>query len=40
MGGVYFLFGDGSVRYVDYETDLDILVAILTPDGRERVAPP
>ena len=34
-GGVLFGMGDGSVRFVSYNTDYNILVAIATRDGGE-----
>jgi prepilin-type N-terminal cleavage/methylation domain-containing protein len=38
--GVNFLFGDGTVRLLDFATDTAVLAALLTPDGGETVAPP
>jgi prepilin-type N-terminal cleavage/methylation domain-containing protein len=35
--GVYFLFADGGARLVSFDTDLNVMVAILTPDGNETV---
>jgi prepilin-type N-terminal cleavage/methylation domain-containing protein/prepilin-type processing-associated H-X9-DG protein len=35
--GVNFLFADGSVRLVSYETSPQVVSAILTPNGREPV---
>jgi prepilin-type N-terminal cleavage/methylation domain-containing protein len=32
-GGVQFVFGDGSVRLVDFETETMVVVALLTPEG-------
>jgi prepilin-type N-terminal cleavage/methylation domain-containing protein len=34
-GGVLFGMGDGSVRFVTYSTDYNVLVAIATRDGGE-----
>jgi prepilin-type N-terminal cleavage/methylation domain-containing protein len=34
-GGVLFGMGDGSVRFVSYNTDYNVLVAIATRDGGE-----
>jgi prepilin-type N-terminal cleavage/methylation domain-containing protein/prepilin-type processing-associated H-X9-DG protein len=39
-GGVQFLFGDGSVHLLKFETEEDIFAALLTPDGREVVSIP
>jgi prepilin-type N-terminal cleavage/methylation domain-containing protein len=39
-GGVAFVFGDGSVHVMTFDTDLDIMVALLTPNGGEVVTPP
>lgn len=38
--GVHFLFGDGTVRRLGFETNPGIMVALLTPDGAEAVTPP
>ena len=38
--GVHFLFGDGAVRLLDFDTDTAFLAALLTPDGEEVVSPP
>ncbi len=38
--GVYFLFGDSSVRLQSFETDVDTMIALLTPDGEEVVSAP
>jgi prepilin-type N-terminal cleavage/methylation domain-containing protein/prepilin-type processing-associated H-X9-DG protein len=40
MGGVYFLFGDGSVRMLSFDTDVDTMIALMTPDGKEVVILP
>lgn len=37
-GGVQFVFGDGGVRLLRFDTDT--LAALLTPDGGEAVSPP
>ena len=34
-GGVYFLFGDGGVRLMSFETDVDTMISLMTPDGNE-----
>ena len=36
-GGVLFLMGDGSARGVDYRTDIDVVAALLSPEGGEVV---
>jgi prepilin-type N-terminal cleavage/methylation domain-containing protein len=38
--GVHFLFGDGAVRLLGFDTDTAFLAALLTPDGEEVVSPP
>ena len=38
--GVHFLFGDGAVRLLGFDTDTAFLAALLTPDGEEAVSPP
>jgi prepilin-type N-terminal cleavage/methylation domain-containing protein/prepilin-type processing-associated H-X9-DG protein len=38
--GVNFLFGDGSVRLLSYSVDPDLMAALMTPDGGEKVTPP
>jgi prepilin-type N-terminal cleavage/methylation domain-containing protein/prepilin-type processing-associated H-X9-DG protein len=38
--GASFLFADGAVRSVGYDTDLSIVLALLTPDGGEPITPP
>jgi len=38
--GVFFLFGDGTVRMVNFNTDPTIVAALLTPDGGETAAYP
>jgi Protein of unknown function (DUF1559) len=38
--GVLFLFGDGGVRQLNFNTDPSIVAALLTPDGGETVAIP
>jgi prepilin-type N-terminal cleavage/methylation domain-containing protein/prepilin-type processing-associated H-X9-DG protein len=38
--GVNFLFGDGSVRLISYDIDPDLMNALMTPDGGEKVTPP
>jgi prepilin-type processing-associated H-X9-DG protein len=40
LGGVQFLFGDGSVRVLAFDTDTSIVVALMTPDGNETVTLP
>jgi prepilin-type processing-associated H-X9-DG protein len=40
VGGVQFLFGDGSVRTVGREVGHAEFTALLTPDGGEAVNPP
>jgi prepilin-type N-terminal cleavage/methylation domain-containing protein len=37
MTGVFFLFGDGSVRSIAFDADLVAMTALLTPDGNEPV---
>jgi prepilin-type N-terminal cleavage/methylation domain-containing protein/prepilin-type processing-associated H-X9-DG protein len=39
-GGAQFLFGDGSVRLLSFQTDLALMAALLSPDGGEAVSPP
>jgi hypothetical protein len=39
-GGVLFLFGDGSVHLLPFESDPSVLAALLTPNGGETVTPP
>jgi prepilin-type N-terminal cleavage/methylation domain-containing protein/prepilin-type processing-associated H-X9-DG protein len=39
-GGVQFLFGDGGVRLLVFDTDPTVLSALMTPDGREVMPPP
>jgi prepilin-type N-terminal cleavage/methylation domain-containing protein/prepilin-type processing-associated H-X9-DG protein len=39
-GGVQFLFGDGSVRMLIFDTDPVLMAALLTPNGGETVTPP
>lgn len=39
-GGAQFVFGDGSVRPVSFNTDLTVVEALLTPDGGEVVTAP
>lgn len=38
--GVYFLFGDGSVRHIRYSIDVDRMIAMMTPDGGEHEVQP
>jgi len=38
LEGVLFLFGDGGVRRVNFTTQPNIVVALLTPDGGEVVS--
>jgi prepilin-type N-terminal cleavage/methylation domain-containing protein len=38
--GAQFLFGDGAVRSLGFNTDLSLLAALLSPDGGEPVSPP
>ena len=38
--GVHFLFGDGAVRLLGFDTDTAFLAALLTPAGEEAVSPP
>jgi prepilin-type N-terminal cleavage/methylation domain-containing protein len=38
--GVIFLYGDGGVRLLNFETPTNIVVALLTPNGAEAVSPP
>lgn len=38
--GAQFLFGDGAVRPLSFNTDLTLLAALLSPDGGEPVSPP
>ena len=38
--GVLFLFGDGGVRRVSFDTEPNIVAALLTPDGGELVPLP
>jgi prepilin-type N-terminal cleavage/methylation domain-containing protein/prepilin-type processing-associated H-X9-DG protein len=38
--GVQFLFADGSVRQLGFETELSLMSALLTPNGRELVILP
>jgi prepilin-type N-terminal cleavage/methylation domain-containing protein len=38
--GVQFVFGDGSVRLISFDTDTKVLLALLTPDGGEAVSSP
>lgn len=38
--GVFFLFGDGGVRMVNFNADPIIVAALLTPDGGETAAVP
>ncbi len=37
---VFFLFGDGSVRPLSFDTDLVVMTALMTPDGEEAVEMP
>jgi len=39
-GGVQFLFGDGSVHLLAYDTEPNVVVALMTIDGGEEVTPP
>jgi prepilin-type N-terminal cleavage/methylation domain-containing protein/prepilin-type processing-associated H-X9-DG protein len=39
-GGVQFLFGDGSVHLIAFDTDATVMAALLTPDGKESVQVP
>jgi prepilin-type N-terminal cleavage/methylation domain-containing protein len=39
-GGVHFLFGDGAVHVLIFDTDPVLMNALLTPDGGEPVALP
>ena len=38
--GVHFLFGDGAVRLLDYNTGPNVMAALLTPNGGEIVTIP
>jgi prepilin-type N-terminal cleavage/methylation domain-containing protein len=38
--GVFFLFGDGGVRMLNYDVDPNIIAALLTPNGGETVTLP
>ena len=38
--GVRFLFGDGTVRMLTFDTDPDVVSALLTPNGGETVTLP
>ena len=38
--GVFFLFGDGSVRMLTFGTEAYVMAALLTPDGGEAISPP
>ena len=38
--GVHFLFGDGAVRLLDYNTNPNVIAALLTPNGGEVVSIP
>jgi prepilin-type N-terminal cleavage/methylation domain-containing protein len=38
--GVHFLFGDGTVRLLNFDMDKKTLFALMTPDGKETVTPP
>jgi prepilin-type N-terminal cleavage/methylation domain-containing protein len=38
--GVQFLFGDGTVRMLAFDTDPDLMAALLTPAGGEEVTTP
>ena len=40
LGGVHFLFGDGSVRLLTFDTNVALLAALLTPEGGEAVMLP
>lgn len=40
LAGVLFLFGDGSVRFLSFDTDVVAVIALLTPDGGEPVTLP
>jgi len=40
VGGVQFLFGDGSVRLLSRTTDQATFAALLTPDGGEKATVP
>ena len=39
-GGVQFLFGDGGVRLLSFNTNTDLFAGLLTPDGGEVVSFP
>ncbi len=39
-GGAQFLFGDGAVHLLPFNTDIALLAALLSPDGGEPVEPP
>ena len=38
--GVHFLYGDGTVRLMRFDTSPGIVAALMTPDGNETVSPP
>jgi prepilin-type processing-associated H-X9-DG protein len=38
--GAQFLFGDGAVRPLAFQTDITLFAALLSPDGGEPVSPP
>jgi prepilin-type N-terminal cleavage/methylation domain-containing protein/prepilin-type processing-associated H-X9-DG protein len=40
IGSVNFLFGDGSVRQLQFNTDPNVVMSLLTPDGGEVVSVP
>jgi hypothetical protein len=39
VNAVLFLFGDGGVRPISFETDVTVMSALLTPDGNEPAVP-
>ena len=39
-GGVQYLFGDGTVRLLNFEISSTVLTALMTPDGGEEETPP
>jgi prepilin-type N-terminal cleavage/methylation domain-containing protein/prepilin-type processing-associated H-X9-DG protein len=39
-GGSQFLFGDGAVRFVSYDTSQAVMLAIATRNGGEPITPP
>jgi prepilin-type N-terminal cleavage/methylation domain-containing protein len=38
--GVLFLFGDGSVHLLNFNVDTNLLIALMSPEGKEPVSPP